>query len=37
MIMVLPIVFLPFILRFPSGLDDLLADDEPVDDRARAS
>ncbi len=34
LLMVLPIVFIPFILNFPSGPDDLLADDEPVDDRA---
>ena len=33
LIMLLPIFFIPFILNFPSGPDDLLADDEPVDDR----
>ena len=36
MIMVLPVVFLPFILRFPVRADDLLAHDEPLDDRARS-
>ena len=32
MLMVLPIVFVPFILNFPLRLDALLADDQPVDD-----
>ena len=34
MLMVLPIVFIPFILELPRRPDDLLADDEPVDDGA---
>ena len=36
LLLVLPIVFIPFILNFPVGPDGLLADDQPVDDGSGA-